>query len=61
VFFSNTLRITRVTDASTFPLTVSSSLAMSCLMSRHSLIPTPPLPPHLLLTLRRLPFFPLTR
>jgi hypothetical protein len=59
VSFSDTLRITRVTDALTLPLAVSSSLAMSCLMSRRSL--TPPLHPHLPLTLRRLPSFPLTR
>ena len=39
---------------------MSSSLATSCLTSRHSLSPPPP-PPHLLLTLRRLLFFPLTR
>jgi hypothetical protein len=60
VSFSDTLRITRVTDALTLPLAVSSSLAMSCLMSRRSLTP-PPLHPHLPLTLRRLPSFPLTR
>jgi hypothetical protein len=60
VSLSDTLRITRVTDALTLPLAVSSSLAMSCLMSRPSLTP-PPLHPHLPLTLRRLPCFPLTR
>jgi hypothetical protein len=60
VSFSDTLRITRVTVALILPLAVSSSLAMSCLMSRHSLTP-PPLHPHLPLTLRRPPSFPLTR
>ena len=50
----------RGTVAWTSLLAVSSSLATSCLTSRHSLSPPPP-PPHLLLTLRRLLFFPLTR